>query len=80
MKKIVSKLVECGFSFEYENRNSNGEKITVWHNGIIIESYQGRVTWSYIDEEEYFDETDFYFDDICQKIEQVMIDDTSSFN
>lgn len=80
MKKIVSKLVECGFSFEYENKNSSGEKITVWDNGLQIQNYQGHVTFDYEGELEGSDESEAVYDYYCAKIEKIMIQETSSFN
>jgi len=80
MKKIVSKLVECGYSFEYENRNSSGEKVTVYDNGLVITNYQGHVTFNYEGEMEGSDESEAVYDYYCAKIEKIMIDETSSFN
>ncbi len=79
MKKIVQKLVDCRYSFEYENRNSNGEKCTVWDNGLVIHNYQGHVTFDYEGEMEGSDESERVYDYYCAKIEQIMIDETSSF-
>jgi len=80
MKKVLLKLVECGYSFEYENLNSNGEKVTVYNNGLEIQNYQGHVTFDYDGEMEGYDESDSVFDLFCTKIEQIMVEETSSFN
>jgi len=68
MKKIVSKLVECGYSFEYENRNSSGEKVTVYDNGLVITNYQGHVTFNYEGEMEGSDESEAVYDYYCAEI------------
>ena len=80
MKKIVSKLVECGFSFEYENRNSSGEKVTVWDNMLSIHTYQGKLFFEHDGDNKELTENDVNYDFLCAKIEQIMIDETSSFN
>ena len=79
MKKIVVKLVECSFSFSFEQRNSSGESIDVGEIDVEIHSYQGMITFVHEGLEEEFEENEQSFDYICDKIEQIMIDETSSF-
>lgn len=79
MRKVVSKLVECGFSFEYENRNSNGERIVCYEISLIINNYQGKLYFEHEGDSETYDEKDSVYNHFCAKIEQIMIDKTSSF-
>ncbi len=79
MKKIVVKLVECGFSFEYENHNSSGESVSVYGIDLVIENIQGSLIWSFENEDETYNESESVYDSFCAKIEQIMIDETSSF-
>jgi len=79
MKKIVVKLIEYGFSFNFEQRNSSGESIDVGEIDVEIHSYQGIITFVHEGYEEEFEENEQSFDHICNKIEQIMIDETSSF-
>ncbi len=79
MKKIVVKLVECGFSFSFEQKHSNGEIIRVDDVCLEIESKEGIIYFDFEGDLEEASETEKNYDYFCRRIEQIMIDETSSF-
>jgi len=79
MKKLAIKLIECGFSFHYENHNSNGEIIRVDDVCLEIESKEGIIYFDFEGDLEEVSETEKNYDYFCRRIEQIMIDEISSF-
>jgi hypothetical protein len=79
MKKIAVKLMEWGVDFQYENHNSNGEEITCYLIGVKIETHQGQLFFELDGEKEEFKETEQNFTHLCNRIDKIMINETSSF-
>ncbi|MCP9765162.1 hypothetical protein [Lacihabitans soyangensis] len=54
MLKIATKLIESGMDFNYENYNSEGEKIICFPLCIVIVEKNGTVYLSHLDTNEQF--------------------------
>lgn len=79
MKRIAIKLMEWGVSFQYENNNSNGEKIDCYDISLEIKTYQGQLFFEFEGDKEKLEETEMNFTYLCDMIEKIMINETSSF-
>ncbi len=79
MKQIANILMDYGFSFDYENRNSNGEKIICHEIGLEITNWQGLVYFEYDGESEEFEENVETFNRLRSRTEKLLISETSSF-
>ena len=79
MKQIANILMDYGFSFDYENRNSNGEKIICHEIGLEITNWQGMVCFEYDGESEEFQENVETFNRLRSRTEKLLISETSSF-
>ena len=79
MKQIANILMDYGFSFDYENRNSNGEKIICHEIGLEITNWQELVYFEYDGESEEFEENVETFNRLRSRTEKLLISETSSF-
>ena len=58
MKQIANILIDYGFDFDYENRNSNGETIIAHQIDLKVSTYQGTVFFEHDGESEEFEENE----------------------
>lgn len=79
MIKIIEKLMNFGFDFEYENSGSNGEKITCYALGLEVSNQQGKIYYSCSSIPETYTESPDNYSLIAKAVEQECINETSSF-
>jgi hypothetical protein len=79
MKQIANILIDYGFDFEYENRNSNGETIIAHQIDLKVSTYQGTVFFEHNGESEEFEENVETFNRLRSRTEKLLISETSSF-
>lgn len=80
MKQIANILIDYGFDFDYENHNSNGEKITAHQLDLKVSTYQGTVFFEHDGESEEFEENESTFKRLRSRTEKLLISETSSFD
>lgn len=77
MKKIAAKLMDFGMDYHYENRCSDGEKITCYDLGLEVSSYNGRIYYSCASPTEDFPDNEASYDYLVSKIEEECINETT---
>ncbi len=79
MKQIANILIDYGFDFDYENRNSNGETITAHQLDLKVSTHQGTVFFEHDGKTLEFEENVETFNRLRSRTEKILISETSSF-
>jgi hypothetical protein len=79
MEELVQTLMQYGFSFTYENKNSNGEKIQLLDLPIAIVTADGSLFFENEGLIIEVQESPEAFDDANCKLEELLIEATSTF-
>ena len=74
MIKIVQNLMAFGMDFQYENRGSNGERITAFEIGLEISNQNGKIYYSISSPKEIIDETEDAYSFLAKKVEKECIE------
>ena len=79
MKRIISKLMDYGIPFQYDNFGSQGEEIISHELGVIIKDSQGILTMNYEGETETSKSNDKGFSLMVMRVDEICIEQTASF-
>ncbi len=77
MKEIATLLINYGFDFEYQNRNSHGESITLNELSVKVINSQGEFMLETFDEINYFKDDFVNIQRIVKEIEKILIKETN---
>lgn len=79
MLEIIKPLVEFGMDFEYEHMGSLGERINCYQLGLVIRLAEGTITVEHEGESSTFHDTNTKRCGVAGLVEQLCINETSSF-
>jgi len=79
MKKVALQLMDYGMDYEYEHNGSQGEKIMSYEVDIKVYTNEGKLILVHNGENEEFGENEAEIDQLVNKVEQICIEETSSF-
>ena len=77
MKKIAEKLIDFGMDFQYENYNSEGEKIISFPSSIEVVRQKGKIHFEYCGQQTILDDNEESMNKVAVLVEQACIEETT---
>lgn len=79
MLEIIKSLVDFGMGFDYEHMGSLGEQINCYELSLTVHIGEGTITVNHEGDSSTFHDTESKRSGVASLVEQLCIDETSSF-